>query len=353
MRLTRPPFLAVVPVALLALVLVLTWPSLASLGSVADFFQRGEYKEARSALLAGGEGARPAEETLWRSRLATNVNEALSLLESERSKNDLPLPVQQRLALEMAEIYFARSDYRACLAVLEPVIGGASEDVPGEAYLLAGLTYRLVGQLQNAREMLASVRPSDPAFALARYYLGDIGLQQGDNSLALRYFDSGRSSSLATDHPSLQAGKWRALRESGQTQEAAAILARLEMESPGCLALLEINRLQRAEAEEMAARTETQAEPDSTATRPTDRNGRYSLQLGAFSDRALALEFLRRYETMLPDLRIDQVQDQRGQFLYKVRSGRYVNPALARTEAARVKRSLGIDVIVSDVNASN
>ena len=42
------------------------------------------------------------------------------------------------------------------------------------------------------------------------------------------------------------------------------------------------------------------------------------------------------------------MRDPRGQFLYKVRSGAYVNPALARSEADRLQRTLGIDVIVAE-----
>ncbi len=332
--------------------LLLGWPTLASLTSVADLFARGDYSEARGALQGGGEGAAPGEELLWRCRLAGNVSEAVQLLEKGLSDHDLPLPVQQRMTLELAEIHFARQDFRACLTVLKPAIDGAEAGLPGEAYLLAGLSFRLLGDLQSAREMLASIRPADPVFPQARFYLGDIGLQQGDNALALRYFESGGRPGQSLPHPDLQAGRWRALRAEGADGEAEGVLARLRQQSPGSLALLDINRILREETEELSARTVVQAPADTTATRPADRTGRYSLQIGAFSDRALALEFLGRYQGQLPDLRIDQEQDARGQFLYKVRSGSYVNPALARTEAARIKRSLGIDVMVADLSGT-
>ena len=41
--------------------------------------------------------------------------------------------------------------------------------------------------------------------------------------------------------------------------------------------------------------------------------------------------------------------DQRGQFLYKVRTGDFVNPARARNEAKQLQRRLGIEVIVADL----
>ena len=37
-----------------------------------------------------------------------------------------------------------------------------------------------------------------------------------------------------------------------------------------------------------------------------------------------------------PPCEIDSVRDDQGQFLYKVRTGSFVNPALARTEAKRL-----------------
>ncbi len=338
----------------LLVLLPLVRPSSASLGTVADLFRQGRYEEARQALQAGGEGSRPGEDLFWGSRLATRVDDALEILESARTVPDLPPALQQGLALELAEIQFARGRYRECLNTLEPLISSGEENLPGEIYLLAGLAYRLGGRLQTAREMLASVRPGDPAFVQARFHLGEIGLQQGDSSLALRYYQSGIRDEDRGPYPGLEAGQWRALREAGKTGEADQILARLRHDAPGSLALLEINRILREEGEELAARAGgVQAAPDSTATQPVNRNGRYSLQLGAFSDRSLALEFLRRYREQVQDLRVDQVRDSHGQFLYKIRSGSYVNPALARSEAARYRHSLGIDVIVADLGRDN
>ncbi len=46
------------------------------------------------------------------------------------------------------------------------------------------------------------------------------------------------------------------------------------------------------------------------------------------------------------------MRDERGQFLYKVRTGAFVNPALARTEARRLADRLDIEVIVSDLTGS-
>jgi hypothetical protein len=197
--------------------------------------------------------------------------------------------------------------------------------------------------------MLASVKPQDQAFLLARYYLGDIALEQKDAGLALRYFESAVGGPGSGPHPRVAGGQWRAFLAEDRQQEATDLERELGRNEPGCLAMLEIQRLRRQQQEELAA----MVLPDSSSLNPADDDpsrGRYALQLGAFSDRSLALEFLRRYREQLPDLRIDEVRDERGQFLYKVRSGSFVNPALARTEAKRLAGQLGMEVIVADLS---
>ena len=149
----------------------------------------------------------------------------------------------------------------------------------------------------------------------------------------------------------LAAGLWRAYRIAGDDQDAADLVADLRQRDPGSLALLEIRRLIQIENEELSARTDLEPENE-IVTQVVDTSGRYALQLGAFSDRGLALEFVKRYAGELPDLRIDKLLDQRGQFLYKVRTGVFVNPARARSEAKQLQRRLGIEVIVADLSGA-
>ena len=102
--------------------------------------------------------------------------------------------------------------------------------------------------------MLASVRPGDPDFVLARYYLGDIGLQQNDASLAQRYFAAAAKATDAAGANRLAAGIWRAHMATGQDQEADDLVTALQKNDPGSLALLEIRRLMQVETEERDAR---------------------------------------------------------------------------------------------------
>ena len=332
--------------------LLVTMPALAALDSVVALFEDARYEEAGLTLDQGGEGFRAGEATLWRVRLTTEPAEAMVLLREGLADDRLPAAVRTRMALEGADIEFGLGHYQSCLKSLIPLLERSQGELPGAVYLRAGLALRALGNLQKAREMLASIKPHDQAFMLARYYLGDIALEQNDAGLALRYFESAAESRGSGPHPRVAGGQWRAFLAEGREQEAAALERTLRLSYPGSLAMLEIQRLRLELAEELAAMAPVDS-PDSTEHYPTADeapHGRYALQLGAFSDRSLALEFHRRYREQLPDLRIDEVRDGRGQFLYKVRAGSFVNPALARTEARSLARQLGVEVIVADLS---
>ena len=337
----------VVPILVLVLVAV---PAAAALLEVAENFSAGNYPGARTLLEGAQQGARPAEEILWRSRLLADPEQALALLQEAQQNSNLPEKVRIRVALEIAELEGARGRYEAALRSLNPIFLGDPADLPGEVYLQAGLAYRALGNLQKAREMLASVRPDDPAFILARGSLGEIGLQQDDSALALRSFQSALARDPGDAELTLAAGLWEALRRTDEHEQADRLVQQLRHQHPGSLALLEIDRVLRTEKEELAARAVGKPAPvDSVLNRVENLAGRFCLQLGAFSDRGLALEFQRRFLNQVPDLHIEQVRDDRGQFLYKIRSGSFVNPARASSEADRLGRLLGVEVIVADL----
>lgn len=336
---------------LVIVVLLISVPALAALDTVAGLFHEARYEEAQQALEQGGEGFRAGEATLWEVRLTTEPEKALLMLREGLADKRLPDAVRIRMALENANIEFGLKHYQSSLKVLEPLLEADQGVLPGDVYLRAGLALRALGQLQKSREMLASVKPQDPAFLLARYYLGDIALEQSDAALALRYFESAAGGSGSSPHPRVAGGQWRAFMDENRDQEASEMEQALGRDHPGSLAMLEIQRLLRKQQDDLAA----MVLPDTLETSALGNEpsrGRYALQLGAFSDRSLALDFVRRYSNQLPDLRIDEIRDQRGQFLYKVRSGSFVNPALARTEAKRLARQLDMDVIVADLSGA-
>lgn len=333
------------------LVLIIALPAMAALDTVSNFFSKTMYDEARQSLEEGTEGLRAGEATLWQVRLAKDPADALVMLRESLNDDGLLAEVRMRMVLETANIEFGLGNYQSSLKALSPLISGEESNLPGNIYLRAGLCLRALGNLQKAREMLASVKPGDQAFVMARYYLGDIALQQNDAELALRYFESSLSEGGPGQVGRIAGGKWRAFRTEGRDQEASDLEQVLARSHPGSLGHLEIQRLMREQEEELAVNSMDNDVPTgNSSSQNQDNRGRYALQLGAYSDRGLALEFIRRHQGQLPDLRIDEVRDDRGQFLYKVRSGSFVNPVLARTEARRLADRLDLDVIVADLS---
>lgn len=331
--------------------LALGLPTFAGLQQVSGLFGEARYADARQSLITGGEGAQPGEDILWRSRLSEDPEQAAALLKNSLGDPEIPESTRVGMALQLAQIHFARGQYSETNTILKSLHENTTQPLPGEVYLLSGLTLRKAGKIQGAREMLASVKPSDPAFGAARYFLGDISLAGNDPELALRYFESGQKNASSHEFSRLKAGQWKALRANGQDREAEMLLNELRQESPGCLALVEIGRVLQQDDDENSARlaSATASVADTIATSPDNTAGRYTLQLGAFSDRGLALEFQRQHQNQIPDLIIAEVRDSMGQFLYKLRFGSFVNPARARSEAQRQKKRLGMDVIVVEL----
>ncbi|MFT5233314.1 MAG: tetratricopeptide (TPR) repeat protein [Candidatus Krumholzibacteriia bacterium] len=346
----KSPIILTIAGALIIAFGIVSWPAVAALNSVSGLFESGEYDEATNILGSTEENARDGEQVLWRSRLTTDPKVAVSMLEASVTDEKMPDSIRIRMALELADIHAGLGQHSKVLSELIPIIESEITPIPGIVYLRAGLSLRVIGRLQQAREMLASVKPGDPQFVLARYYLGDIGLEEKDITLALRYFEAAAKATDEDGAGRLAAGRWRALMAHDQADDAKELAAKLAQSDPGALALLEIGQLRQMEADEQRARASAEPQSGQTVTKTPDMTGRYALQIGAFSDRGLALEFVKRYGNQLPDLRIDKVRDDRGQFLYKVRAGDYVNPAMARNEAKQWAKRLDIEIIVADLS---
>ncbi|MFH2050911.1 MAG: SPOR domain-containing protein [bacterium] len=330
-----------------ALVLVglsLTLVSFGQSGALEDLFAAGDYQGAREALAAPGQGIDPDSELFWRMRLETRPEVVLTLAGGTFTDEPDERPLELAARLEAASIEFTRGKFGECLAVLEPVLRQDSSSVPGAAFLWAGLAHRALGRLQQSRELLASVLPGDEAFPLARYYLGDIALDQGDPVLAQRYLEAAREAGGDRIGVLADAARWRALESQGETGPAAELLARLRQLPADRLALLDL-------PQESPGSETTAGETGEELAPPDDDRERYCLQFGAFADRSLALAFVRRHQADLPDLRIERSRDETGRNFYKVRSGGFASPVQARSEANQLKSRLGIDVFVIERDA--
>ena len=80
---------------------------------------------------------------------------------------------------------------------------------------------------------------------------------------------------------------------------------------------------------------------------PVSTTARYAVQLAAFRDRSLALQFVARWQPEILDLRVVRVSGDLDQPVYKVQTGSYVSRPLARTEVSRLQREHGLEGFVT------
>ncbi|MFH1845044.1 MAG: SPOR domain-containing protein [bacterium] len=321
---------------------------------VSDHFAASRYDEARelSAQLDRRD-REPATTRICLFCLERDPENALAALRQAAEDEDISPATRIRLALEMASIEFARGRFQDCLLPLERLLAQASEALPGEVYLLAGMANHALSRTQRSREAFASVLQSDPMFPWARFYLGQIALEEDDIALALRYFESAERSPLAARLPALLVGSWEALTAAGRHDEAAAKREQLLTEFPQSLASLQLLERQRHLDSDSPAGP-TVVETGSTASERTvpavEPSGRFSVQLAAFSDRGRALAFVATWQTTLAQIRIIQEPGAADQVLYKVRTGSFTSRPLAFTEAQRLQRQHGLEAMVVESN---
>lgn len=338
------------PVVFLAVLLLCTTVGVAADGTLADVVASladARYDDARTALEAWATREPDAPELqLWGQRLADDPERAIELATSQARDRGLPSPQRIAAVLDGASIALAADDLEVAWSLIEPLVTQTDVPLPGEAYLLAGLTLNQAGDAQRAREMLASVRTDDPHFATARSLLGRIGLEVGDTDLALNYFETALRRVDDQAQPDLAAGRWRALQLLGRRDQAARAYDELVDRYPTSLAAMEVRGRQRQDDEELASAIDTLGTVAPEVLEPRSA-GSYAVQLAAFRDRTLALQFVRRWQAEVADLRVEREDDELGQPIYKVRTGRFVSDAQARTEVARLKREHNLEGFVA------
>jgi tetratricopeptide (TPR) repeat protein len=353
-------------VAALATTAPAGWPD------VADLYAGGAWDQARSQARNDQPGARPGEAALWRSRLAEDPPAALSALRDGLEQKRLGKPVRARLALEAAELELGAGRAEEALKVLSPLLGGIG-DVPGDVQVSAARALLALGRGPRARELLTAVHTGDRAYGLSRALLGDIAIAQGDGVGALRWYDAADEA-----EPALRArtvsGRCRALLRAGRLGEVQALAARLQDKDPGSLALSEIRRALRDYDEQEGTRRPTPTgvvagrAPEATPVVETEETageeptreedaappaaGRFTLQLGAFTDRSRALDLQRRAADKVDDLTMAEGVDARGATVFRLRSGAWDDEGAADAAARAMSQLLGIDVIVVDLQAA-
>lgn len=342
--------------AAVALTLTAAPGARAGFEQVANLFASGAWEQARDQTAAAASGARPAEALLWRSRLETDTTGALELLRQGLGQKRVGRPVRARLALETADLELGRGHPSEALAALSPVLK-EDDELPGEVQVTAARALLALGRGPRARELLAAVRTTDPAFARSRALLGDIAIAQGDGAQALRWYDAADQADPELRRRTV-AGRCRALLLGGRVAEVQTYAAQLAALDPGSLALLEIRRALHDHKDVETTRLPVAARPSgtvrddtrapTTTAAPQAPAGRFALQLGAFSDRGRALEFQQRHADRVDGLTIEEGVDARGQQMYRVRFGAWADQDEAEAAASELGRRLDLDVLVVD-----
>jgi tetratricopeptide (TPR) repeat protein len=309
-------------------------------------YRQANYDEAREQFASGqaSDGDPDWTAPFWEMQLAQDPDAALAASQLLQEGQDVPAPIQQRAVLEQASIHFARGDYRQALAPLV-ALADRQDRLAGEHYLLMGLCYWALQRVQKSREAFATIPQSDPNFVWARYYLGHLGVETGDLTLALRYFESANRSELASRTPALMGGQWEVLQREGDLEEAARLYQTVMQDHPYSLAALRMRDLASRQAAGQLGEMPL-ATTDTVSSDPQTRRGRFSLQLAAFADRSHALTYLAAWQAELPQLRIDEESDPAYPVLYKIRLGHFVSRSQAQTESERLHRHHGLDALI-------
>jgi len=320
-----------------------------ALQDVLDLFALARYPQARDQLaaVAAGSGA-PGEVQLWQQWLATDPDQAADLALQIVRDRQAPLAVRLNAGIDGASLAIGRQRPDVAWQLLKPLLDLSPEAMPGEVHLLAGQALRAAGDLQRAREMLATVRPDDPAFAAARSLLGRMGLEAGDHELALNYFELAARRVDPAALPELMAGRWQALRLLGRDLEARDLAEQLLREHPESLAAMEVFEHQRREDEQFVDIPDTALVEAPAVMAPVVSGSRFTIQLAAFQDRALALQFVSRWQSEIPDLNITRALDALDQPIYRIQTGSFVSRVQAGSEARRLERSHGLEGFVTE-----
>lgn len=253
---------------------------------------------------------------------------------------------------------------------------------PGHVRLVASRALVAIGRGPRARELLAAVRPADPAYAQSRALLGDIAMLQGDGAGALRWYDAadqadtdcaaapwpdaaGRCCAAATSStsrpPRCSWQRWmtapwpwsRSGARCASIRSRPHRCSRLRYPAPRRARAPRPPRRSGRGARGHGPRARGAGAAGTDSRRCPPRRGRtlHPAGLGRLTDRGRALEFRQRHAASVPGLAIEEGRDPRGQSVYRARTGAWSDPAAAGEAAVELGRKLGLDVIVVDRQA--
>ncbi|HRX52052.1 MAG TPA: SPOR domain-containing protein [Candidatus Krumholzibacteria bacterium] len=248
-------------------------------------------------------------------------------------------------AADAAGLALVRDDAASLAALLDVPEG---ERPAAAALLAAGLDARRRGDVDAARDHLASVRPEAPQYAWARYHLARIAMSEGDAALARRYLDTADQAPQPVAAASVLAARWE-LTQAADPQAGRRLEQELTHRFPRSNALARVHELQRRNQELAAVAPESQTVGDAAPAAPS---GRFSLQLAAFTDRGRAMSFRDAWTDHLPDLAISSEAGADGASVYRLRTGRFSSREQAEAAAEQIRRRHGLDALVVELSST-
>jgi len=280
-----------------------------------------------------------------RARLADAPDDSTARLWLERLTADPAELGPAADAADAAGLALVRDDAASLAALLDVPEG---ERPAAAALLAAGLDARRRGDLDAARDHLATIRPEDPEYAWARYHLARIAMTDGDAALARRYLDTADQAPQPLAAASVLAARWE-LTQAADPQAGRRLEQELAHRFPRSNALARVRELQRRNQELAAVAAEPQTAADAAPAAPS---GRFSLQLAAFTDRGRAMSFRDAWSDHLPDLAITSEAGADGAAVYRLRSGRFSSREQAEAAAEQIRRRHGLDALVVELSST-
>lgn len=274
----------------------------------------------------------PAERFLA-ARLSTNGEHFDRLAGELANGMDPEQELTQRILFERAREQFARGQYLAALEVLRGMPLSAQTRLP-EFLIFRAMAAQAVGEQRAARQDLESVPRQDDSYAMARMLLADLLLRSREARGAL---DAAEAALDADDDllaPQALFLKAQALEQLARPEDARDIKREILRRYP-----------RSAEAAGLRGSTATAAPAEVREIAEEalpERREQFSLQLGAFRDRALALRQAERLRDRLEDLRIEYDLESSPAW-YRVVVGRFPS----RSAAEEMQRKLAGEGIES------
>lgn len=213
-----------------------------------------------------------------------------------------------------------------------------------QAALIAGLSAQALNRNDEARKWLTPLVPNtDPNIAgRAGASLGLIAKEDGRNDDAAKLLTDAAEKLDGDEAARAYVYAGDAQRAAGHVSDATGsyLRAKERVKSDGTLRVMIGDRL-RTGGPPTGATTGTPP-PGGRNTPPSASYGKFTVQCGAFISRKSADQKAAELRRFGPS-RVVEIFGSKGQRLYAVRIGRYVN----RADADRLKKSVGRDAIVT------